>query len=160
MTKDVPKIAEVLRTDESDELKRRRLIIRLAGFGLVDFTVISFYQTGIIKKLPDLPFKVFDSNAVNGSLKAYKSGLPDGTTALTVYALIMMLASYGGKKETGRSRMSDWLLLGAITGNSLAGLHYLYNMIFKQKKVCLYCVTGALINFRMLSPAFKNFKKY
>ncbi|MFP5385572.1 MAG: vitamin K epoxide reductase family protein [Bacteriovoracia bacterium] len=158
MTKNVSRIKEVLRSEDTDDLNRRRLIIKLSALGLVDFTIITFYQTGIIQSLPDLPLKIFNSDEVNGSDKAYEMGLPDGTTAITVYGLVMMLASFGGKKGVARSRTWDWLLMAAISANSLAGLEYLYNMAFKQKKVCLYCVSGALINLSMVSPALKNLR--
>ncbi len=69
---------DVLRTEHSEDLDRRRKVIGLSALGLVDFSIISLYQTGVIKSLPDLPFEVFDSNKVNASEDAYRFGAPDG----------------------------------------------------------------------------------
>ena len=127
-------------------MDKRRLIILLSAIGLVDFSVISLYQTGVISKLPDLPFDIFDSNKVNASKEAYQFGVPDGTISATVYAATMVLAAAGGSKQSGRKPVLDTLLGTAIAGNTAGAVYYLYDMIFKQKKICLYCLTGAAIN--------------
>lgn len=156
---DIESMRNDLRDGHSASLERRRKIISLAALGLVDFTVISLYQTGVIRSLPDLPYKVFDSDSVNASKKAYASGLPDGTTGAMMYSLTMMLASFGGSKRSGRNPLFDKLLFGAVTASALAGVHYLYNMAFKQKKICPYCVTGALINLRMVPLAWAEVRQ-
>ncbi len=90
-------IRDVLRNDNSEDLDRRRKVIFLSAIGLVDFSIISLYQTGVIKSLPDLPFPIFDSNKVNASKSAYQFGVPDGPISATVYGLTMTLAAAGGK---------------------------------------------------------------
>src|SRR5688500_10284822 len=60
------------------DLQERRKIIGLSALGLVDFALISLYQSGVIKRLPELPFAAFDSNKVNASPDAYQMGAPDG----------------------------------------------------------------------------------
>lgn len=156
---EIDEIRNTLRNEESESLNRRRKIAVLSVLGMLDFGVISLYQTGVIRHLPDLPFKIFDSDYVNGSKKAYQMGLPDGTTGAMTYALLLMLLSYGGKRELARSKLLDTLLMGAVAANSLAGLQYLYDMAFKEKRVCLYCVTGAILNFLMVPLAAKELNK-
>lgn len=156
---DIEAMRDVLRAKQSVSLDRRRKIMAMSAVGMIDFTVISLYQTGVIKKLPDLPFKVFDSDSVNASKKAYAAGLPDGTTGAMMYALTMMLASFGGSKQTGRNKLFDKLLFGAVALSSAAGLQYLYDMTFKQKKICVYCVTGAFLNIGMLPLSWSELKE-
>lgn len=139
-------IRDELRTSHTDDMDKRRTILLLSALGLVDFSIISLYQTGVIKKLPDLPLAIFDSNKVNASKGAYQFGVPDGPVSATVYALTMVLASAGGSSRSGRKPVMDALLGAAVAGNAGGALYYLYDMVFKQKKVCLYCVTGAAIN--------------
>ncbi|MBD0375092.1 MAG: hypothetical protein ICV51_05635 [Flavisolibacter sp.] len=143
---DATAIRDVLRTEQSDDLNRRRKVIGLSALGLVDFSIISLYQTGIIKHLPDLPFDLFDSDKVNASKDAYQLGVPDGPVSAAVYGITMTLAAAGGSEKAGRQPVWDVLLGGAVAGNAAGAVYYLYNMIFKQKKICLYCVTGAAIN--------------
>lgn len=139
-------IRDVLRNDYSDDLDRRRKVIGLSALGLVDFSIISLYQTGVIKSLPDLPFEVFDSNKVNASEDAYRFGAPDAPISAVAYAAIMVLASAGGDEKTGRKPVLDVALGATVAGNAVGAIFYLYKMIFEQKKICLYCVTGAAIN--------------
>jgi uncharacterized membrane protein len=145
------------------DLDRRRKILCLSAIGLIDFSIISLYQTGVIKKLPDISLPIFDSNKVNAAESAYQFGVPDGPISATVYGLTMALASAGGSEKAGRKPLFDVLLGGAIAGNAAGALYYMYDMIFKQKKICLYCVTGAIVNIAsaiIIAPAvLKGIKK-
>jgi uncharacterized membrane protein len=157
-TQRVRAIRDTLRNKDSKGLQRRRKIIALSAIGAMDFALISLYQTGIIQRLPDLPLNILDSNSVNASTKAYQTGLPDGTSGLTMYGLIMMLAAYGGGIESERNRVVNLALLATVGAGSVGALQYLYDMVFKQKKACLYCIAGAVVNFKMLPLAWSEFK--
>jgi hypothetical protein len=75
----VEAIRRELREGHSPSLRRRRRIGFLAALGAVDFAVISLYQIGAIRHLPEPPGHLFDSDKVNASRKAYALGVPDGT---------------------------------------------------------------------------------
>jgi len=152
-------IRNELRNRESEAMDKRRLIILLSALGLVDFSVISLYQTGVIEKLPDLPFPIFDSNKVNASKEAYQFGVPDGPVSAAVYAATMVLAAAGGSEQSGRKPVLDTLLGATVIGNTAGALYYLYDMIFKKEKICLYCVAGAAINIAssvIVAPLIKR----
>lgn len=142
----VEAIRDTLRNDHSEDLDRRRKIIALSALGLVDFSIISLYQTGVIRHLPDIPHPLFASNKVNAAKDAYMFGVPDGPISATVYGLTMVLASACGSEKADRTPIVDAALGVTVAGNTIGAVYYLYNMIFKQKKICLYCVTGAAIN--------------
>lgn len=144
------RIRKELLHGRSAELNRKRKIIILSAIGLLDFTAISLYQSGIIRRLPDLPFRIFNTNKVNASEKAYALGLPDGTLGASLFALNMVLATAGGSSRTGRKPVYDLLLGGSILANAGGAVEYLFNMTTKQKKVCLYCLAGAGISFTSL----------
>ena len=135
-------------------MRRRRRIGALAAAGMADFAIISLYQMGNIRSLPDLPGRVFDSNGVNASEKAYASGVPDGTTGAALYAANLMLASAGGSRRSGRKPILDLLLAGSVAAGVVGAAQYLYNMARKQEKACLYCITGAALNAAMVPPAY------
>lgn len=156
---DAKAIRKELRNGKSESLHRRRLIALLSAAGAVNFSIISLYQMGVIKKLPDLPGRIFDSNKVNASKKAYMFGVPDGTLGLGMYAANMMLASAKGSRRTGRSPWLDFVLAGAVVASVGGTLDYLYDMFFKQKKACPYCLTGAALNFAMLPLALREAKE-
>lgn len=142
---DAVAIKDALRMEKNPDMDNRRKVIALSALGLFDFSIISLYQTGVIRKLPDIPLPVFDSNKVNASKEAYQFGVPDGPVSAVIYSLIMVFAAAGGS-EKARKPVFDLLLGGAVAANLSGALYYLYDMAFRQKKICLYCVTGAAIN--------------
>jgi len=139
-------IRQELLNSTDEDLQLRRKVVGLSALGLVDFAFISLYQSGVIKRLPELPFKSFDSNKVNAAPDAYKMGAPDATISAWLYATNMVLATAGGTESSGRKPVHDMLLGGTVAANAGGALYYLYNMVFKQKKVCPYCIAGAAIN--------------
>ena len=139
-----------LRDGRSPSLARRRVVGLLAAVGLVDFAVITLYQIGLIRRLPDLPGRVFDSNRVNASAKAYERGLPDGATGALGYAVVLALASAGGSRRSGRSPLLDLALGGVVAASAATAAGYLWNMAREQEKACAYCIVGAALNFAML----------
>ena len=57
-------VQKELTTGRSKSVRARRRIAALAGALAADFAVIGMRQYGAIRKLPDLPLRGFDSNAV------------------------------------------------------------------------------------------------
>jgi uncharacterized membrane protein len=135
----------------------RRTIGLQSAAGLLVFVPISLYQLGVIRHIPDLRGKLFDSDYVNASKEAQIAGLPDGPVSLLMYAANVLLAA-GAIKKKKRS-LFDYLIAGNAIGQAAGGAYYLYNMATVQKKVCLYCVTGAMINFATLVPLYKLFSR-
>lgn len=81
-------------------------------------------------------------------------GMPDGVISLGAYAATMFLAMAGTRFKK-RSKLIDLALGGIVLGQALGAAQYLYKMAFVQKKVCVYCVTGAVINFASLKPTYR-----
>ena len=153
---DIVAIRDSLRNEQSDDLNRRRKVILLSALGLVDFSLISLYQTGVIRHLPDIPHPLFASDEVNAAKDAYLFGVPDGPVSAVVYGLTMVLAAAGGSGKAARTPIFDAALGATVAGNAIGALYYMQNMIFKQKKICLYCVAGAAINIAsaiIIAPA-------
>lgn len=149
----VDAIRAALRDEHSCAMTRRRRIALLSALGLVDFAVISLYQTGVIRHLPDPPGRVFESDQVNASRKAYAWGVPDGTTGALLYAATLALASAGGSRASGRSPFVSLLMGGVIGAGVLGALDYLRDMVFNQQRACPYCLLGAGLNFGMAALA-------
>lgn len=136
----------------------RRNIALLSAIGIMDFVPISLYQLGVIRHLPELPGKLFDSDYVNASGEAQVAGLPDGPVSLLMYAANLVLVS-GALKKKKKRNVFDYLIAGNSLGQAAGGAYYLYNMATVQKKICPYCVTGALINFASLLPLYRLFNR-
>lgn len=151
-------VIDKISKDKSTATKNRRTIAALAAAGLADFSLISLLQMGFFKKLPDLPGKVFNTVKVNTSKDAVMLGMPDGVISLGGYALTMLLAMAGSRFKK-QSRLLDLTLGAVVLGQAAGAGQYLYKMAFVQKRVCIYCVAGAAINFASLKPVYHLIRK-
>ena len=108
--------------------------------------------------MPDFSAKIFDSDYVKASGEAQIAGLPDGPVSLMMYAANLVAVS-GALKEKKRKNVFDYLIAANSIGQAAGGAYYLFNMGTKQKRICMYCVTGALLNFATLMPLKSYFLK-
>jgi uncharacterized membrane protein len=134
--------ARELREADSPEVRRKRKIGWLSALAIADFTVIALYQTGVIRHLPDPPWRVFDSDAISGSREAYPLGVPDAALALVYHGVVWTLAGAGGSARSGRSPRLDVALGAAACAGAAAALAYLVEMT-RMRRVCVYCLTAA-----------------
>lgn len=139
-------IRQELLTSRDEDLQRRRKLMTLSAIGMANFAFLSLYQSGAINRLPELPFKAFDSNKVNAAPDAYRMGAPDAAISTLLYAGSLVLASAGGTEASGRKPVFDVALGSVVAANAAGALYYLGDMLFKQEKVCPYCIAGAAIN--------------
>lgn len=140
-------LSRELREGQSPELANRRWVFGLSMAGVVIGQIVSFYQLGIIKKLPDPPIGIFDSNKVNASDYAYKRGYtPDAVFMLFTYATTAWLAAMGGK-----NRAKDMPLIPLLMGikavfDVLTNLELAREEWNDNKKFCAYCQSASLIS--------------
>ncbi|PRY09938.1 putative membrane protein [Pontibacter ummariensis] len=151
-------VIDKIRKDTSEAATCRREIAALATLGLIDFSLISLFQMGYIKNMPDVPGKLFNTEKVNTSRQAVLFGLPDGVTSLAGYTASILLAT-AAIRYRKQSRILDMALGAVVLGQAAGAAKYLYDMAFKQKKVCVYCVAGAVINFASIKPLRSLFKR-
>ncbi|MHA6247470.1 vitamin K epoxide reductase family protein [Pontibacter sp. CAU 1760] len=147
-----------LRKQSSEAHSFRRQIAATSAIGLVDFSLISLFQLGAIRHLPDVPGRIFDTEQVNSSKNAELMGMPDGVISLGSYAATMFLAT-AANRFNRQSRVLDVAMGAVLIGQAAGAAQYLYKMAFVEKKVCVYCVAGAVLNFASLSPLYKLFKR-
>ena len=140
-------IRDALRHEESEDMGRRRKLVALSVAGLADFNTISLLQSGVIRRLPDIPYPIFDTNGINTSKTSFAMGIPDAVISSVMFAMKMALATAGGSEKASRKPIFD-LLLGAVSlGHAAGAAQMTYSMLFKKKKICIYCLTGAGIIF-------------
>jgi uncharacterized membrane protein len=153
-------LSKELRESQSPEMKARRTLIALSLLGVGIGKFVTLYQTGIIKKLPDPPIPIFDSNKVNASDYAYKRfATPDAALMIITYATTAWLASAGREERATKNplwvkAMFAKILLDCATNVKLGTEEYAEN-----KKLCFYCQSATLISFISLFVAWPEFKK-
>ena len=94
-------------------------IVGLAALAAVDFTLGSLVQTGVIRRLPDLPFPGVDSQRVMMLRAAFPFGLN---------ALVMALAGVANRGTGSRRRVMDIALAGVALGGALGVVRYFVEM--------------------------------
>lgn len=138
-------IRDTLLNEHSEALARRRKLVALSVAGLADFNAIALLQSGIVNRLPDIPYPIFDTNGINKSKTSFAMGVPDSIISSVMFAMKMALATAGGGEKASRKPIFD-VLLGVVSlGHALGAVKLTYKMFFKQKKICIYCLTGAAL---------------
>ena len=152
-------LSRQLREGQAPELRARRRIVGFSLVGVLMAQIVSLYQVGLVKHLPDPPFAVFDSDKVDASDYAYKRFLTaDGFLMLMSYATTAWLAGTGGEK---RSQTHSYLslLMGAKIALDLVSAAELAREEWNDnKKLCPYCQTATLASLASLLLAWPELK--
>ena len=89
-----------LRKANTEDMQRRRWMIGLSYVGIGAGMIVGLYQTGILRRLPDLPFPPFDATKVDKAPYAYKRlQTPDALLMIASYGVTAILAGAGGKNR-------------------------------------------------------------
>jgi hypothetical protein len=99
------RLSDELRHATGDDLRRRRGVVGLALGSAAVMGLISLYQTGILRRLPEPPVPGLDAGKVNGSAEAYaRLTTPDALLGLASYAATAALAAGGGGERRATER--------------------------------------------------------
>lgn len=147
-------LSRQLRGDEDLFLSKRRRIVAcgLAAAGAMG--VITLYQMGIIKHLPEPPIPGFDADKVDASEEAYSClQTPDAFIGLGSYAVTMGLAAMGPKN---RAESQPWIplaLLAKTTADAGQAAKLTVDQWTKHKAFCFWCLLAAAATFAALPLA-------
>ena len=127
---------------------RRRIGIALSFAGAVIGGVVAAYQTGIIKRLPDiLPGDIFDAEKVDASDYAYgQLQQPDGPMMLVNYGLTAMTMAAGGKNRADENPALPVIAAGkAAFDLALCGALAVKEWR-ENRKLCSWCQVATAIS--------------
>ncbi|MBD1911767.1 MULTISPECIES: vitamin K epoxide reductase family protein [unclassified Leptolyngbya] len=156
---DPKQLSHELREETGPLMRSRRQIISLSMLGGAMGQLVSLYQTGVIKHLPDPPGELFDADRVDASNYAYsRLDTPDGLMMVTNYAITAWLAGAGGKDRARRNpllpiAMGVKLLFDSVVAAELAREEWAENKAF-----CEYCQVASLASFASLIIAWPEVK--
>jgi uncharacterized membrane protein len=144
-------LSRELRLGDTPDLRRRRSVVGLSMVGAAAGIVVSLYQTGVIRHLPDPPLQLFDSDKVDASDYAYKRAqTPDGLAMLVTYAVTALLAGAGGKT---RARSLPWLplaLAAKVAADVATNLTLAREEWADNKALCAYCQAASVASLASL----------
>lgn len=147
-------LSRELREGNSSDLERRRWIVGLSTLGASMAQIVTLYQMGVLKQLPDLPIPFVDSDRVDASPYAYsRLNTPDGPLMLINYGVTAWLATTGGENRAKENplipiAMGVKILIDAIAAAELAREEWSENKAF-----CEYCQVATLCSFASLALA-------
>lgn len=147
------RLSDELRNDASPDMQRRRLGIAFSLGGALIGGVVSAYQTGLIKRLPDiLPGAIFDAEKVDASDYAYQTAqMPDGVQMLTNYGLTAMAIAAGGAARSSQNPAlplvaSGKALFDVVICGALAVAEWREN-----RKLCSWCQIATVLSVATLA---------
>ena len=153
-------LSDELRNGKSPFLQNRRAIVALSLIGVGAAQIVSLYQIGIIKKLPDPPIPLFDSSKVDASDYAYKRlATPDAFLMLMSYATTAWLAGAGREDRAKRNPLWTLAMTGKIVLDILSAFQLAREEWGENKKLCAYCQLATLASVVSLFYALPETKK-
>ena len=152
-------LSRELRAGQAPQLASRRNIIALSLVGVGMAQIVSLYQVGIVKHLPDPPLDIFDSDKVDASDYAYKRFFtPDGFLMLMSYATTAWLAAIGGEKRSQTHPLLSLLMGAKILLDLVSATELAREEWNDNKKLCPYCQTATLASIASLVLAWPEVK--
>jgi uncharacterized membrane protein len=141
-------LSHELREEQSPDLTRRRWAIGLSLLGAAIGGVVGLYQTGIIKRLPDiLPGRIWDAEKVDASDYAYKRlQTPDAMLMIGTFALTAGLIAAGGKDRAEQAPALPIAAAVKATLDLATDLKLAQEEWAENKALCSYCQVATLIS--------------
>jgi len=129
--------------------RRRASALTLGAIGAM--AIVSLYQLGLIRHLPEPPLPGLDADRIDGSSEAYtRFGVPDAVLGVGSYAATLGLIAMGG---ADRSVRQPWipLLLAAKAGVDTANAARLTaEQWTRHRAFCTWCLAAAGATFATL----------
>ncbi len=145
------KLSKELRRSEDSSLRQRRGVVGLSLVGMGAMGLITLYQMGIIKHLPEPPLPRMNADKVDASADAYQMlATPDAAFGLASYAGTIVLASMQG---SDRAQAAPWIpltLAVKVAADAAVAAKLTANQWTRQRAFCFWCLTGAGATFATL----------
>ncbi len=103
---------------------------------MATLTPVALVQMHILRDLPDLPGRMFNSKQVVTSEGAYHLGIPDGVLGLASYGvtLALLLAATPERPVVRR------LLRGKLAWDATMAIRNVRKQVTEHKKICSWCI--------------------
>ncbi len=151
------RLSRQLRHDKNPLLENRRAIASLSLVAIGCMGVISLYQLGVIKHLPDPPLPRLDADKVDASEQAYeKLSTPDAVLGLNSYASTLMLASMGGKRRAEERPWVPLAMAAKVGFDAWQGIRLTWQQFARHRAACVWCLVAAGSTFASLPLVWRE----
>lgn len=144
-------VSRDLRTSGDDLVRRRRRVGALALSAMGSLGVVTAYQMGLLRHLPEAPLGIFDADAVDASGEAYNFlKTPDGALGLASYAATLALAGMGSARRVEERPWIPLVLAAKVGLDALSGLYLTAEQATKHRKFCSWCLVASALSVAMV----------
>lgn len=141
-------LSRQLRRGSGRFLRHRRGTVGLSLAAIGSLGVVSLYQVGIIRRVPEPPLPFLDADGVDAAPEAYEVlDTPDAVLGIASYALTAALAAAGGED---RARERPWLplaLAGKVAFDVVQAGKLTLEQWTEHRAFCLWCLAAAGASF-------------
>lgn len=157
---DPTQLSRELREAQNPDLTRRRWLVGLSLLGVAMGQIVSLYQMGILKNLPDPPVGPFDSARVDASEYAYKRlQTPDALIMVVTYGLTAWLAGAGGKDRATATPLLPVVMGLKIVTDAATSLELGREEWNDNKALCVYCQVATVASLASLVIAYPETRR-
>ena len=136
-------LSRQLRQGSSRFLRHRRGTVGLSLAAIGSLGMVSLYQVGIIRRVPEPPLPFLDADGVDAAPEAYEVlDTPDAVLGIASYALTAALAAAGGED---RARERPWLplaLAGKVAFDVVQAGKLTLEQWTEHRAFCLWCLAA------------------
>jgi len=137
-------LSQQLRLGAGKFLPQRRGIVGLEMVAVGAMSLITLYQMGIIKHLPEPPFRGLDADRVDASAEAYsRFSTPDGILGIGNYAMTMGLAAMGGQNRAQEQPWIPLALAAKVAFDVSQAIRLFVDQKTKYHAFCSWCLLAA-----------------
>ncbi|GIH19553.1 hypothetical protein Raf01_77250 [Rugosimonospora africana] len=138
------RVSDDLRLDLSSVMRRRRWVAGLTLLASAAYGVVAAYQYGLLRHLPEPPWRGLDADRVDASGEAYAvAHTPDTALALANAAITLALVGMGPADRAARQPWLPLLTAGKAAGDAAAGAWLFAEQVTKHRRLCGWCTLAA-----------------
>ncbi len=116
--------------------------------------VVTAYQSGLLRRLPDPPLPGIDSNKVDASGEAYYYlHTPDAALALANYGVSMVLIGMGAADRAQTRPLIPLLSAAKLASDAVGAAYLTVEQLSKHRALCAWCLAATVASTAAMPAA-------
>lgn len=137
-------LSRELRESNAPFVRDRRWTVGLSLAAMGSLAVVSLYQMGIIRRVPEPPLPYLDADAVDAAPEAYATlAMPDGILGLLSYAATAALAAAGSSDRAKHHPILPLGLASKVAFDTAISGKLTMDQWTQHRAWCLWCLAAS-----------------